>query len=97
MPHSKTKNITPIKQSSSYISRNGVKGIGSGKASSFTNTNKALASVQYSSVIMTAAKQSISPDKASEKLKALPNEFESQIKTFLTGIREQSEERKQTY
>lgn len=43
---------------------------------------------------MTAAKQSISPDKASEKLK--PNEFESQIKTFLTGIREQSEERKQT-
>ena len=46
---------------------------------------------------MTAAKQSISPEKASEKLKALPNEFESQIKTFLTGIREQSEERKQTY
>ena len=45
---------------------------------------------------MTAAKQSISPEKQSDKLKVLNNEFESQIKTFLTGIREQSEEVKQT-
>ena len=45
---------------------------------------------------MTAAKQSISHEKQSDKLKVLNNEFESQIKTFLTGIREQSEEVKQT-